>query len=105
VLEGEVMDFDQQIHIATVKAAKELETIGLADIQLATAFTWCGRALVSYGYACNPQMPHPEWWLSDAREYEHEALEHAALAGPEVYMAIHARIARARDAAARVTGL
>lgn len=51
------------------KALTELSEKSLHDIQVETALTWCGRACAA------AQMGLPE----DAKEYAHEAIEHAAL--------------------------
>lgn len=53
------------------KATEELKDKSLNDIQVATALTWCGRA-------CAAAKMKNE---SDATEYAHEAIEHAALSG------------------------
>jgi len=91
--------FDAQIRAATLKAEKELEHVTLAEIQIATAFTWCGRAIAAYRIALQSASPS-ECWISDAREYEHEALEHAALAGPDVYVAVYAYLGTVKAAVA-----
>jgi hypothetical protein len=93
------MNFDAQIHAATLKAEKELEHVTLAEVQIATAFTWCGRAIAAYKIALQLASP-ASWWIKDAGEYEHEALEHAALAGPDVYAAVHAHLDVVRAAVA-----
>ena len=53
------------------KGQKELEGKDLHQIQVETSLTWCGRACASAARGN----------LSDAREYAHEAVEHAALSG------------------------
>ena len=55
------------------KARNELAARTLRDIQRETALTWCGRACVAAQMGLE----------SDAREYAHEAIEHAALSGPD----------------------
>jgi hypothetical protein len=68
----------------------ELSVKTLATIQEETAYTWGVRAMAAY-----------ELWLStvddkilaDALEYRHESLEHAALAGPQVYLKVYAALA------------
>lgn len=52
------------------KAAAELSTKSLRQIQAETARVWCGRACASN----NP---------TDATEYAHESIEHAALCGDD----------------------
>jgi hypothetical protein len=71
-------------------AKSELSNKTLAIIQEETAYAWGARAMAAY-----------ELWLStvddkilaDALEYRHESLEHAALAGPQVYMEVYAGLA------------
>lgn len=53
------------------KARDELAEKSLHDIQIETALTWCGRACMA------AQMG----LAADAKEYAHEAIEHAALSG------------------------
>ena len=55
------------------KAAAELRTKTLHDIQVETAKTWAGRACVAAHIGL----------LHDAVEYAHEAIEHAALSGDD----------------------
>lgn len=53
----------------SIKNAKEeLSKKSIEEIQVATAITWLGRAVASV--ESNP---------NDAKEYAHEAIEHAAL--------------------------
>ena len=55
------------------RALAELQAKSLVQVQVETAFTWAGRA-------CAAQLLGlPD----DAREYAHEAIEHAALSGHE----------------------
>lgn len=62
-------------------ASVELQSQTLEDVQARTAMTWAGRAIVAYqNYLRSGQSQ----WLSDASEYHHEALEHAAGAAPGV---------------------
>lgn len=51
------------------KAKSELEEKDLKDIQVETAYTWCGRACAAVTMGLD----------EEAHEYAHEALEHAAL--------------------------
>ena len=53
------------------KALIELNKKSLKVIQTETALTWCGRA-------CAAKIMGLD---SDAREYAHEAIEHAGLSG------------------------
>lgn len=55
------------------KAAIELRQKSLNDIQVETAKTWAGRAIVAADLGL----------LHDAIEYAHEAIEHAALSGKD----------------------
>ena len=55
------------------KAKKELAVRTLRDVQIETALTWAGRAVVAASMRK----------MSDAHEYAHEALEHAALSGSD----------------------
>ena len=68
--------------IASRQAAlQELSTKTLQQIQVETAYTWAYRAWAAYRLSTQQFVP----WAIDAREYEHEAIEHAALADdPEV---------------------
>ena len=68
------------------KAKAELAKKSLSDIQGETAYVWGARAIAAY--ECFQVANDPKWsskWISEALEYRHEALEHAALAGPQVY--------------------
>lgn len=87
------MNIDERILAAASKAAVELNTKTLCDVQIETAITWCGRALAAYyryHHACSTgamaslQMR----LLADAEEFANEAIEHAGLAGPDVYRAV-----------------
>jgi hypothetical protein len=53
------------------RAVKELTVKTLTEIQVETAVTWANRACAAM------HIFKPE----DAREYAHEAIEHAALSG------------------------
>lgn len=52
-------------------AEEELSRVTVNDVQIKTAYTWAGRAIVA---ARRGQH-------DDAHEYAHEAIEHAALTG------------------------
>jgi hypothetical protein len=58
------------------KGLAELQVKSLRDIQVETSLTWAGRACAAarLGY------------VSDAREYAHEAIEHAALSGEDALL-------------------
>jgi hypothetical protein len=73
---------DAQLSAATAKAMEELSHKTIYVVQCETAVTWSGRALAAYTMYAQTGKPV---WLSDASEYAHEALEHAALAGPHIY--------------------
>jgi hypothetical protein len=79
------MGIAEDILAATEKAAVEVQKKSITTIQYETAITWCGRSIVAHGiYAAGGSIS----MLLDAEEYGHEALEHAALAGPAVYQAV-----------------
>jgi hypothetical protein len=59
------------------KAKADLARLSLREIQVETALVWAGRACAA------ATMGSP----SDAREYAHEAIEHAALSGDEELLA------------------
>lgn len=73
-------------------AIKELRTKTLRQIQIETAITWmyrCGAAKAIAGeYADQADLPQVMKYTSDAGEYGHEALEHAALAGDDELLRI-----------------
>ena len=58
------------LDLAALEAMTELRTKSLRAVHVETAIRWCGRAI-----AARAMGRH-----DDAREYAHEALEHAALA-------------------------
>jgi hypothetical protein len=60
----------------TKKAAEELAKANIHQIQSDTAYSWGSRAWVSY---TNFIKSKDVRWFFDAKEYEHESLEHAAL--------------------------
>jgi hypothetical protein len=77
------------------KAKNELLQKSLGIIQEETAYAWGARAMAAYQlwqalsvseFRSNSRDDH---FLADALEYRHESLEHAALAGPQVYYAVH----------------
>lgn len=69
-------------------AYQELLTKSLREIQVETAYTWANRARAAKRLAREAQRagrPNDALaWSMDASEYEHEALEHGALAGDAV---------------------
>jgi hypothetical protein len=80
---------DAQLNAATAKALEELAHKTIYVVQCETALTWSGRALAAYAMYAQTGEPR---CLSDAGEYAHEALEHAALAGPHIYGPVYARL-------------
>lgn len=71
------------------KGSKDITEKTLAEIQEDTAWTWASRAA-----ACYEKLKETgDWkWKTDAEEYRHEAVEHAALIGdthPTVLQEIH----------------
>jgi hypothetical protein len=82
--------FEVELADAIHKASLELAQTTLHEIQKSTAITWSARAIVSYqSYASSGSLTE----LMDVAEYAHEALEHAALAGPDFYLQV-ARVLR-----------
>jgi len=72
---------------ADIESAKnELSKKTLETIQTETAKTWGARALAAYALW---QSTNEGTFLSDALEYRHESLEHAALAGRAIYLQVH----------------
>ena len=67
------------------KAKNELTKKTLGTIQEETAYVWGARAVAAFKLW---QETNHRNLLSDALEYRHESLEHAALAGPNVYLAV-----------------
>lgn len=92
------MGIAEDIRAAASKAETEIQQQSITSVQYQTAVTWCGRAIVAYGiYAAGGSVS----MLLDAEEYSHEALEHAALAGPAVYQAVLYHITNAKSGAGR----
>lgn len=71
------------------KAVSELSVKTLDMIQEETAYKWGARAMGAFQLWEKTGDNH---LLSDALEYRHESLEHAALAGPQVYLAVCAAL-------------
>jgi len=73
-------------------AYQELLTKSLREIQVETAYTWANRARAAYRLSRESQRAGKASdamaWALDAKEYEHEALEHGALAGDAVLAAV-----------------
>lgn len=91
--------FDAELNAAMVKANGELAQKSIYVIQCETALTWGGRALSAYEtYRSTGQLQA----LLDAEEYAHESLEHAALAGPNIYTAVLERLHEAKMALSAV---
>lgn len=87
---------DEMLEIAANKAMAEIAHTTLEEIQWATAITWAGRSLAAYTvYAETGDVN----MLLEAEEFGHEAIEHAALAGPgksdEIALRVNAAKARA----------
>jgi hypothetical protein len=70
-------NYSNQIEEAVEKAKSELKDKTLKEVQIATAITWCGRAI----FAADKKS-------EDAIEYAHEAIEHAALSGDDALLKI-----------------
>lgn len=67
------------------RATEELTKKSLVTIQEETAYAWGARALAALSLW---QTSGNAVYLGDALEYRHESLEHASLAGPNVYLAV-----------------
>jgi hypothetical protein len=74
---------DARLTAAMHDAMEELSKKSLLQIQTETAITWTGRAIAAYNIYMHTQSLAD---LTAAEEFAHEGLEHAALAGPHVYM-------------------
>lgn len=67
-----------------VAALEELRSKTMSQIQFDTAITWATRAWAARVLANNAiGTATTVRWMLDAKEYEHEAIEHAALCGVE----------------------
>jgi hypothetical protein len=75
--------FDARLTVAIHEALEELSRKTLLQIQTETAITWTGRAIAAYQIYMQTRSLED---LMAAEEFAHEGLEHAALAGPHVYM-------------------
>jgi hypothetical protein len=61
----------QRVQTSILEARRELASKTKKQIEWETALKWCGRACVAWDLGLH----------ADAREYAHEALEHAAVHG------------------------
>jgi hypothetical protein len=59
-------------------ASLDVQARTLGVIQRDTSVTWAARAEAALVMYSQTRVPH---WLSDATEYYHESIEHAALSG------------------------
>jgi hypothetical protein len=79
------------------KGNKDISEKSLSDIQRDTAWTWASRAAACYEKLAKTG----DWkWKTDAEEYRHEAVEHAALIGdthPHVLEEIHKALEKYRN--------
>lgn len=65
-------------------ALNELASKTLGEIQHDTAIKWAWRAWAAYEHARRAKSAKVRTrWLTDASEYEHESIEHAALAADD----------------------
>ena len=67
-------NFQDMVH----QAEADVRTRTLGVIQRDTAITWAARAEAALNQFAGTRAPR---WLSDATEYYHESIEHAALSG------------------------
>ena len=74
------------------QATQELMRKTMRDIQVETAYVWAYRSQAARKLADKARLAgalaDAGAWAMDAQEYEHEALEHAALAGDNVLSAV-----------------
>lgn len=89
--------FDSLLLAAYRKASVELSQKTMEDIQRETAFAWCGRAIAAFAIFEETRDIHN---FSDAEEFGHEAIEHAALAGEPGFSDAIAAVVQARKARA-----
>lgn len=75
------------------EARSELRTKSKAQIELETANKWTARAIAAYELASQTGL---FFWIVDAHLYEHEAIEHAAEAGPAQLVAVRTAIDKAK---------
>lgn len=80
-----------QTDIQNAKAEVTNNTI--AEIQERTAYTWGARAVAAFEIAKSLVADlEAQSYFDAACEYRHEAIEHAALAGPDVYAMVYAAL-------------
>ena len=93
----EVEDIKHPSDLNLDKGEKDISEKSLADIQRETAWTWASRAAACYEKLAKTG----DWkWKTDAEEYRHEAVEHAALIGdshPHVLEEIHKSLEKYRS--------
>jgi hypothetical protein len=77
------------------RARAEIREKTKRQIEAETATAWAARAIAAWELAA--ETKHARWFV-EAAQYEHEAVEHAAEAGPEEYAATRDAIARAKAA-------
>lgn len=70
------------MNVQQKKAIAEISMKSLKAIQIETAYTWAYRAWAAYKLSCEGSN-----LVADAIEYEHEAIEHAALANDDQVLA------------------
>jgi hypothetical protein len=95
----EIEDIKHPSSLNLDKGEKDISEKSLADIQRETAWTWAS----SRAAACYEKLAKTgDWkWKTDAEEYRHEAVEHAALIGdthPHVLEEIHKSLEKYRNA-------
>lgn len=95
----EVEEIKHPTNLNLDKGEKDITEKSLADIQKETAWTWASRAAACYEKLAKTG----DWkWKTDAEEYRHEAVEHAALIGdshPHVLEEIHKSLEKYRSVA------
>jgi hypothetical protein len=85
--------FEVELADEVHKAGQELLSHSIEDIHRLTAIAWCGRTIAAYSLYVSTGNRR---FLLDAADYEHEAIEHAALAGPDVYHEVFGYVRSAR---------
>ena len=94
----EIEDIKPPSNLDLNKGNKDVSEKSLSDIQRDTAWTWASRAAACYEKLAKTG----DWkWKTDAEEYRHEAVEHAALIGdthPHVLEEIHKSLEKYRKA-------
>jgi len=93
---GDSTEVGPLLGAAMQKAAAELQTKTIEDVQRATAITWGGRALAAYALF---EQTGDVRRLCDAEEFAHESMEHGSLAGDPAFsdaIGAHMHAAKAR---------